>query len=73
METQSPIQKAFVVEIALLKAMSTQYNYRNYIDYVVVERLLEETQILLDAYGRYYDLYPDHLTIAWDTFRTLRS
>tara|TARA_A100000171_G_scaffold53092_1_gene76726 strand:+ start:4167 stop:5480 length:1314 start_codon:yes stop_codon:yes gene_type:complete len=70
MDKQSPIQKAFVVEIALLKAMSTQYNYKNYIDYVVVERLLEETQILLDSYDRYYALYPDHLSIEWDTFRT---
>ena len=67
---QSPIQKAFVVEIALLKALAVQYNHKSYIDYVVKNRLLEETQTLLEAYELYYDMYPEHTKIQWDLFRT---
>ncbi len=64
------MQKSFVVEVALLRALATRYNYKSYIDYVVIDRLLEETQVLLEDYEKYYDLYPEHKQIEWDTFRT---
>lgn len=64
------IEKAFIVEIALLKAMANKSNYENYIEYVKIERLLPETQTLLEDYRRYYDTFSEHDRIDFTTFRS---
>lgn len=69
-EKQSPLEKAFTVELSLLKAMAIREHYENYIDYVVYERLIEETRVFLDAYKYYFDLYTEHKEIDFDTFLT---
>ena len=64
------IQKSVTVEVALLKALAIQEHYQNYINYVNFDRLLPETQVLLRSYEEYYKLYPEHVTVNFDTFMT---
>lgn len=68
--SESPIKKTVLIETALLKALSIQENYNHYMQYVAYDRLLVETQTLLDCYRQYFSLYPDHKTIEFDTFLT---
>lgn len=70
MEKQSPIKRTVLIETALLKALSVRENFENYISYVVHERLLPETQTLLDCYKEYYILYKDHKHIEFESFLT---
>jgi len=63
------IKNTVLIETALLKALANRKNYKDYISYVSIEKLLIETQTLLDGYGQYYELY-DHEDIQWDTFLT---
>lgn len=66
----SPLKRAFIVETALLKAMAVRENYEFYYTYVIHERLLPETQTLLEGYKEYYALYQDHKTIDFETYLT---
>jgi archaellum biogenesis ATPase FlaH len=70
MEKENPLQKTFIIELALLKALAIREHYDNYFSYVVYDRLLEETRVFLDAYKLYYELYPTHKEIDFDTFLT---
>ena len=56
------------VEVTLLKALSTKYNYEKYIELVDKKRLMQDTSVLLEYFGKYYDRYPDHSTIDFSTF-----
>lgn len=69
-EKEAPLQKTFRIELALLKALSIREHYDNYFAYVIYDRLLEETRVFLDGYKLYYELYPDHKQIDFDTFLT---
>ncbi len=70
MSETNPLQKTFIIELALLKALAIREHYDNYFNYVVYDRLLEETRVFLDAYKLYYELYSDHKEINFDTFLT---
>lgn len=59
-----------LVETALLKALSVKQNYDDYYMYVMYDKLLPETQTLLDAYTEYYKLYGDCVEINFDMFLT---
>src|SRR5260221_14006168 len=69
-EKHSQIKKAGLIERALLKAMSVRRNYENYNTYVITERLLPETQIVLESYRRYYEMYKEHEAIDFESFLT---
>lgn len=56
------------VELTLLKALSTKYNYDKYIELVDKERLMQDTSVLLNDFGKYYDRYPEHKEIDYTTF-----
>ncbi len=69
-EKMSHIKRSVLIEIALLKALAIKDNYTNYYNYIMHERLLIETQTLLDCYKDYYTLYPDHKYIDFEMFLT---
>lgn len=69
MDTKT-LEQTFLLEFALLKAMSIREHYDSYIVYVNHDRLFEETRILLDAYKEYYELYPEHKEIDFSSFLT---
>jgi hypothetical protein len=56
------------IELTLLKALSTKYNYDKYIALVDKERLMQDTSLMLDDFGKYYDRYPNHKDIEYGTF-----
>jgi hypothetical protein len=66
----SPIEKAVMVEIALLKALSIKEHFDNNIIYVDENKLLPETLLLLNCYKQYYKMYPEHKEIEFDTLLT---
>lgn len=70
MDNQNQLEKTFIIELALLKALAIREHYESYFGYVVYDRLLEETRVFLDSYKLYYELYPDHKEIDFDTFLT---
>jgi len=69
-EKQNPLEKTFIIELALLKALAIREHYESYASYVSYDRLLEETKVFLDAYKEYYALYPEHKEIDFDTLLT---
>ena len=64
------IKQTVLLETGLLKAMSIRESYENYINYVIYERLLPETQTLLECYKMYYGLYQEHRQIDFESFLT---
>lgn len=64
------IKKSTIIEAALLKALSIKAHYDNYNDYIVKDRLLDETKILIECYKKYYELYVNHKYIDFDVFLT---
>jgi hypothetical protein len=70
MSDTSPIKKAVAVETALLKALSRRDNFDSYYSYVDIGRLFPETSVLILDYKNYYDMYPSHSAIDFDTFLT---
>ena len=64
------IKKAVAIETSLLKALSVKESYDNYICYVDLNRILPETQCLLEDYKLYYELYTEHPQIDFETFLT---
>jgi archaellum biogenesis ATPase FlaH len=69
-EKENPLKHTFIIELALLKALAIREHYDNYFSYVVYDRLLEETRVFLDGYKLYYELYPEHKEIDFDTYLT---
>ena len=69
MQTETIVEK-FNIELALLKALAIRKHYEAYIDYVVQDKLIEETRVFLDAYSHYYDLYKEHTEIDFSTLLT---
>lgn len=56
------------IEISLLKAMSNRDNYEAYSESINRKRLYEATEVLLDDYGKYFELYKDHKEIDFKLF-----
>lgn len=59
-----------LVETAFLKCMLEREVFNEYQNVVPKKRLLKETQILLEDYKKYFDLYPDHQSLNLSQFYT---
>lgn len=58
------------MDASLLNVMSKKANYIQYSQFINNKVLLEPTTILLKNYKKYFDLYPDHEKINFETFYT---
>lgn len=58
------------LEAALLKSMTNRANYASFSRCLDYKRLIPITNIMLLDYAKYYDRYPDHKEIDWNTFYT---
>lgn len=58
------------IESSLLKAFSVADNYTKYIDFVDFKRVLPSTSLLLNDFGKYFELYPKESIIDWGQFST---
>lgn len=69
-EKQTYAEKSVMVETALLKALSIKEHFVNNIVYIDENKLLPETLLILNCYKQYYDMYPEHAEIEFDTLLT---
>lgn len=64
------LQESIQIETALLKAMSLRTNFEMYASSINRKRVLETTDVLLNDYKKYFDLYNEHKEIDFNLFFT---
>jgi hypothetical protein len=66
----APIDKKSIdIEVDLLKSMSNRGAYNTYNDSIDVKKIFPSTKLLLEDYGKYFELY-DHQVIDFKAFYT---
>lgn len=58
------------LEASLLKVFAVREQYNTFMSQIDVKRLLQNTELLLKDYGKYFDLYKDHASIDFGLFYT---
>lgn len=64
------IEKSYLLETDLLKAMAKRKNYERFNYYLSDKYTIQQTKVLLNDYAKYFDSYPEHKKIDFGIFAT---